>query len=135
MNGNEQIIYCKEIIRNTLATKPPTQCPAFITEPELLESFITAVEEMSDEILAQKCIPLVFLDSDSTPIQQLMDGATLSFLVSTLLAETLAKIGRKDPKKVLAQFVQSAAEMRTTMSQKELAEYLKKYDLEGLQQL
>lgn len=126
MNDNEQIIYCKEIIRNTLATKPPTQCPAFITEPELLESFITAVEEMSDEILSQKCIPLVFLDNNRTA--QLLSSATLSFIVSTLLAETLAKITRQNPQKVLSCFVKTAGEMQDSMTQQELSEYYKKYE-------
>ncbi|MCT7952835.1 hypothetical protein NG798_23830 [Ancylothrix sp. C2] len=129
MNDAEKINYCKGIIRETLATQRDNKAPAFVTEPALLESFLTAVEEMSDEILSQKCIPLVFLDNNRTPTTELINGATTAYLVATLLTEILAKVSHKDPKEILSQCVKSAEIMRNTMSKEQLMEHLRKYEL------
>ena len=127
MNDNEKIIYCKRRIRETLAKSPNNSLPVFCPSADLMDSFVTASKEMIPELIARQIIPIIVANENY--LADSARGVAHMFCTLTLLAETLSKISRKEPQKIIEQFASSAREMLLSMSQQEVIEYCRKYGL------
>ena len=96
--------------------------PIFCVKEEELKDFNLACSSMTDEFIKYKTIPIVVLDK--VTMQQ---GNALLFTMLTLLTETMAKLTRTEPVKLLQRFGRTAKELMESMSEAEMLEYLKKY--------
>ncbi|MCT7952834.1 hypothetical protein NG798_23825 [Ancylothrix sp. C2] len=123
MNDNEKIIKCKEIIKKILAQTPDNQIPVFSIPSDLVSCFSIAAQEMMEEFKTRQAIPLIIVEDDSAR------GATQLFFTLTLLAETVGKMTRSEPKKIIKRFAKSAEEMLSSMTTSEVIDYCEKYDL------
>jgi hypothetical protein len=82
---------------------------------------------MMAELFTRQTIPIIIANEDY--LAESAMGATHIFFALTLMAETLAKISRKEPQKIIEQFAASAGEMLSSMSGQEIVEHCRKYGL------
>lgn len=117
------IVLFREQIKQSLENSQVTGIqPVFCVKEEEFREFEIAYNSMTDEFIKYKTMPIVVLDKIT--VQR---GNIVLFSMVTLLAETMAKLTRTEPMKVLQKFNKTAKELIDSMSEEEMLDYLKKY--------